>query len=200
MSSLIFAYGSFSPGRVHFNKISQLITKQKTGWVRGQVMRLRCGFPALNPLDGQDLIEGQVYELKVPFSYWNILDELLGIDPQKPDRSLWVRQVVDVLVDNFSKLPCQAYCLNTNKRAHLYKKITGGAWQSDLTKNPPITSLLQSRHREYLIKLSRSRGRDIVPIKLDLYRELLNMELIVDKGRRLALTPLGEEAALFLDA
>ena len=67
-----------------------------------------------------------------------------------------------------------------------------------MVKQPPIVNLLQDRHKDYIVRLSKTKGRDILPIKLDLYRELLSMELIVDKGRRLALTPLGKEASLFI--
>ena len=68
----------------------------------------------------------------------------------------------------------------------------------EVSEKPPVTAHLQPRHVDYIKTLAGTRGRDIVPIKMDLYRELLNFELIVDKGRRLALTPLGKEAALFL--
>ncbi len=57
---------------------------------------------------------------------------------------------------------------------------------------------LTSRQAGYVKRLSQILGREIVPIDLDLYRELLKLGLIIDKGRRLALTKLGKEVAAAL--
>lgn len=54
------------------------------------------------------------------------------------------------------------------------------------------------RHLDYIKKLSNAKGRELVPYKLDVYRALMSMELIKDKGRRPALTSLGQEISLFL--
>lgn len=55
-----------------------------------------------------------------------------------------------------------------------------------------LSEQLTEKQRSYVVKLGKCSGRDIVPIDLNLYRELLKLELVVDKGRRLALTPLGQ--------
>lgn len=52
---------------------------------------------------------------------------------------------------------------------------------------------LTEKQRQYIVKLGNSSGRDILPINLDLYRELIKLELVKDKGRRLALTTLGQD-------
>lgn len=53
---------------------------------------------------------------------------------------------------------------------------------------------LTDKQRSYVLKLGAARARDIVPIQdLNLYRELLKLEMIVDKGRRLALSQLGRQ-------
>ena len=52
---------------------------------------------------------------------------------------------------------------------------------------------LSEQQKNYIIKLGGSRGRDVVPINLGLYRELMQLDLIVDKGRRLALTKRGKD-------
>ncbi len=54
---------------------------------------------------------------------------------------------------------------------------------------------LSSRQASYVKKLGQISGRDILPIDLDLYRELMKLGLIIDKGRRLALTDLGKKVA-----
>ena len=117
----------------------------------------------------------------------------------QPEKCFFNRVDVDVQVDNFTQVPAFSYCLNPKKLTSAHKKITGGEWQKDYFRLPPINLTLQDRQKQYIHKLSHSKGRDIVPIKLDLYRELMNMEMIVDKGRRLALTPLGKEAAYFIE-
>lgn len=199
MQYKFFALGSFSRGQIHHSKIAQLIRSEKKAFVKGSAFRLRCGYPALLPGEG-GLIEGTLYELEAPESYFPILDALLQVDMQKPEKSFFQRYEVDIRVDNYSFVRAQTYCLNPKKLTSAHKKITGGEWQKDLLQNPPITMRLQDRQKQYIHKLSRSKGRDIVPIKLDLYRELMNLELIVDKGRRLALTPMGKEAALFMES
>ena len=68
----------------------------------------------------------------------------------------------------------------------------------DNTEWPSIVNQLTERQSSYIRKLSQTTGRDIVPIDLDLYRELMKLNLIVDKGRRLALSKLGKEIARFL--
>ena len=61
-----------------------------------------------------------------------------------------------------------------------------------------IVSTLTQRQIAYIKKLGGTTGRDIVPIDLDLYRQLMKMELIVDKGRRLALSKRGKELYEYL--
>lgn len=66
---------------------------------------------------------------------------------------------------------------------------------------PSIDALMHEltpRQTTYVKRLSQVTGREIVPIDLDLYRELLKLGLIVDKGRRLALSKLGKEVAAAL--
>lgn len=199
MQHKFFGFGSFAQGQVHFPKIRKLIVSEKTGFVKGQVYRLRCGYPALVPGPG-GLVSGPLYDLQAPESYFAVLDALLQVTPQTPGKGLFNRVEISVAIDNFSQVSAFAYCLNPLKVHTTRKIITGGDWQKELKEAPPILSRLQDRQKQYIHKLSRSKGRDIVPIKLDLYRELMNLELIVDKGRRLALTPMGKEAALFMES
>ncbi len=57
---------------------------------------------------------------------------------------------------------------------------------------------LSEKQMDYILRLGKVSGREIVPIDLQLYRELMNLEIIVDKGRRLALSKLGHEIYRFL--
>lgn len=72
--------------------------------------------------------------------------------------------------------------------------------QSSLINSHPVAMTLTENQKRYILKLGASSGRDIVPIKLELYRELMNKGLVVDKGRRLALTALGKEVYRYLEA
>jgi hypothetical protein len=56
-----------------------------------------------------------------------------------------------------------------------------------------LSRRLTDRQRQYIVKLGHITGRKILPIDLGLYRELMKMQLIEDKGRRVALTKLGSE-------
>ncbi len=200
MQSRFFAYGSFSQGQVHHQKIKQFVVGQRQAFFKGEAFRLRCGYPALLPMaEGGELIEGVLYDLETPESYWSVIDGLLGVDQSRPEKCLFNRITAEVRVDNFSRFQAQVYCLNPKKKLSAHKKITRGEWKRNLLMDPPISVRLEERQKQYILKLANSRGRDIVPIKLDLYRELMNLELIVDKGRRLALTPLGKEAAHFME-
>lgn len=198
MRQCFFSYGAFAEGQVHFSKFSQLIVSQKKAFVKADVYRLRCGYPIVHVNELGGLIEGTLYELEAPESFWSIFDELLGVDSSRTDKCFFHRQLVPVMVDNFSKIDANVYSINPKKLAQAYKKIENGNWSFDMAQKPPIVDSLEGRHKEYIFKLSKTKGRDIVPIKLDLYRELMSLELIVDKGRRLALTPLGKEASFFI--
>lgn len=198
MSQYFFSYGSFNEGCVHYPKISQFIVSKKKAFLRAQVFRLNCGYPIIDLSVRETLVSGSILELDVNDSYWSILDALLGLDMSRPDKSLFHRVTEDVLVENYSKVPCQIYCLGSNKTSHDFKRIPNGDWQKDMGIIPPLSATLSDRHRKYISRLSKTKGRDIVPIPMDLYRELISMELIVDKGRRVALTKLGKEVSLFL--
>ena len=62
-----------------------------------------------------------------------------------------------------------------------------------------MISQLSEKQATYVKRLGKSTSREIVPIDLNLYRELMNLELIVDKGRRLALSKLGLEVYRHLE-
>ena len=88
----------------------------------------------------------------------------------------------------------QIYFFNPKKLSAKAVRIAGGIWQDSLAENPPLTEQLTEKQKSYVLKLGSIRGREILPINdLPLYRELMKLELIVDKGRRLALSSLGKE-------
>jgi hypothetical protein len=124
---------------------------------------------------------------------------LSGYDPQAPKKSFVHRVAIQASVVEAQPIETQAYCLNTDKKMAGLRKLECAELQtyfSASTEN--IIDKLTERQKIYIQKLAQAKGREIVPVDMALYRELMSLELIVDKGRRLALTRLGSEVSLFL--
>lgn len=161
--------------------------------VKATAYRLKVGFPAMVK-GGSDLVPGQLVELKGSDLLVSLLDEFFGFNRHDPEKSLYSREEVDVFPEGASQ-PVKAwiYFLNPLKMPVNASVIPGGDWKRSLEEQPSLTSRLTEKQVTYIQRLGRSTGREIVPIDLNLYRELMNLELIVDKGRRLALSKLGQE-------
>lgn len=166
--------------------------------VKATAYRLKVGFPALVK-GGGDLVPGQLVELKGSELLLSLMDEFYGYNRHDSNQSLYFREEVDVYPEGASlAVKAWIYFLNPLKLPVNATVILGGDWQKSLMEQPALTSKLTERQVTYLQRLGRSSGREIVPIDLTLYRELMNLELIVDKGRRLALTKLGQEVCKHL--
>lgn len=187
-----FVYGSLCEGMVHFSKIQNFIESSFPAHIRATAYRLKVGFPALVNT-GADLVPGHLVELKSSDLLIALLDEFFGFNPLNPEKSLYHRQESLVSVDGGGIEKAWAYFLNPAKLPSNASAIHGGDWQKSLEEQPALTQKLSERQKLYIAKLGASSGREIVPIDLQLYRELMNLELIVDKGRRLALSKLGHE-------
>ncbi|MEN0057882.1 MAG: gamma-glutamylcyclotransferase family protein [Bdellovibrio sp.] len=188
-----FVYGSFCEGMVHFSKIQEFIESSVNARVKGEVYRLRVGFPVFLKT-GSDLVPGQLVELRATEFLLNLMDEFFGVNRDNPHLSLYSREEIEVYPEGASEATrAWIYVLNSLKLPQGALRISGGDWQKSLRDRPAITSQLTEKQTTYIQKLGRSSGREIVPIDLTLYRELMNLELIVDKGRRLALSKLGQE-------
>lgn len=188
-----FVYGSMSEGMVHFNKIQSFIESSVPARIKAKAYRLKVGFPTLTD-EGDDLVEGHLVEIRSTDLLIALLDEFYGYNPQCAEKSLYSRKEVAVdLSDTTDVTTAWVYFLNPNKLPLTATVIEGGDWRSSLVSEPALTSKLTERQITYIQKLGKSTGREIVPIDLNLYRELMNLELIVDKGRRLALSKFGQE-------
>jgi gamma-glutamylcyclotransferase (GGCT)/AIG2-like uncharacterized protein YtfP len=199
MTTKVFAYGSIYEGMIHFNKISAFVESHKPALMRGTAYRLRVGFPVvLN--QGEDLVPGQILEIKSSVILMAMLDEYFGYNPTQPEKSLYIRQETAALTEGGEQSEtCWAYYLNPKKLPESAVIIEGGNWLQSMKENPLLTEKLTDRQRTYIQKLGAATGRDIVPIHdMSLYRELIGLELIVDKGRRLALSKLGREVYRYL--
>lgn len=190
-SQMLFIYGSLAEGMVHFDKIRDFIVSVVPAVAHGTVYRLKVGYPAM-VLGGQDLIHGNLVELKPSEMLWHLLDGFYGYNQQEPSKSLYVRDAINVLA-NSTVSTAWVYVLPADKIPANAQVIPGGDWQTALKEQPPLPEKLSEKQKNYVLKLGASSGREIIPIDMVLYRELMGMELIVDKGRRLALSRLGQE-------
>lgn len=200
MTTKVFAYGSISEGMVHFGKLAPFVLEQKTGWVQGSAYRLKVGYPVLMK-EGCDLVPGSLLDLKSTEFLLSILDEFFGYNPQDPQKSLYLREeTVVTLEGSETTTTAWAYFLNPRKLPETAVYIPGGDWPQDMKQVQLLTNQLTERQRSYIQRLGAASGRDIVPINdMSLYRELMKLELIVDKGRRLALSKLGQEVYRYLE-
>jgi gamma-glutamylcyclotransferase (GGCT)/AIG2-like uncharacterized protein YtfP len=196
-SEWLFVYGSMTEGRVHYGKIAEFVKESKSACLKGCAYRLESGFPIYS-MEGIDLVPGALVRLETSAGFWRVLDELHACSPANPEKSLFHR-VVTVAEADGEAVHCQVYAVNPKRLPRSALLISGGDWLSDIAEREPMVNSLTSNQRHYIQKLGRSTGRDIVPINLDLYRELMNKGLIVDKGRRLALTSLGQEVFRYLE-
>jgi gamma-glutamylcyclotransferase (GGCT)/AIG2-like uncharacterized protein YtfP len=192
-----FVYGSMSEGLVHFNKIKDFINYSIPAATQASAYRLKVGYPVLMQ-DGQDLVQGELLGLRMTEFLINLLDEFHGFYKLDESKSLYFRREITIKTMHGEE-QAWAYVLNPKKLPKTATLILGGDWKSSLVAEPPLTEKLTDRQRSYIQRLGNSTGREIVPIDLPLYRELMNLEMIVDKGRRLALSKTGHEVFRYLN-
>jgi len=197
-----FVIGSWTEGMFHFQKLKPFIVSYEPASILAQAYRLPVGFPVLvaqtKGNSEADQIWGQLIELKFDATLLALMDTLHGLHLTDPARGLHQRSSIKVIKNSGEQEESQVYFFNPKKLTAKAIRIAGGVWQESLMRNPPptekLTEKLTEKQKTYVLKLGAIRGRDIVPINdLPLYRELMKLELIVDKGRRLALSSLGKE-------
>ena len=194
----IFTYGSLSEGFVHFDKIKDFVTGNIGARARGRIYRLKVGYPVFVE-NGEDLIPGSLLTLNNNDLLLNVLDEFHGYSRLDREKSLYFRSEIEVETESGME-KAWVYSLNPAKLPKTAILIEGGDWKDSLTREPALTDKLTERQKNYICRLASISGREIVPINdLSLYRELMNLELIVDKGRRLALSKLGHEVHRYLE-
>lgn len=196
-SNVLFVFGYCSRDMDHFRKIQPHVIDSRTAVVRGTVYRLTSGMPVFSSKGIQPVV-GEIVTLSKPSLLFALLDEFHGVHPSEPDRGLFLREEIEARLENDVRVPTQAYSINTLRLPRGAKVVEDADWRKSLQERPTLISRLTDRQKSYIQKLGASSGRDIVPIDLTLYRELMHMEIVIDKGRRLALTPLGQELFRFL--
>jgi gamma-glutamylcyclotransferase (GGCT)/AIG2-like uncharacterized protein YtfP len=195
--STLFVYGSMMKGMVHHNKLAAMVKEIKPASCEGVLYRLPVGYPVM--MEGAGAVKGELLTLNSFKDIIKIIDEFEGYSATTPDKSLNLRVEKPVLVDG-AKKPSMSfvYLLNPLKLPKDATRIESGDYKEVMAAQPPLSNQLSDSQKRYILKLGASSGRDIVPINLDIYRDLLNKGLIVDKGRRLALTNLGFDVYKYL--
>lgn len=196
MTNRVFVYGSLSEGMVHFERIAGAVLNSEKAWANGAAYQLKVGYPVLLKESSQK-ISGQLVELNSVDLMIPLLDTLYGFSSLDPSKSLHTRESVQVETESGEKVECWIYYLNPKKLPSSATLIDDGDWQSRI-QGPKFTDQLTDRQKTYIRRLGAATGREVVPIDLPLYRELMNLELIVDKGRRLALSKFGQEVCRYL--
>ncbi len=198
MRDTLFVYGSFSQGMVHFQRIAGSILESRRAFMRGCAYRLPVGFPVYS-IQGEQRIPGSIVTLQRPEILLPLLDQFHGFQVLEPEQSLFYRFDSFAEIDGTGeKVLTSVYSMNLQKLPRGSHLILDGNWEKVLAEKPALPLRLTDKQRNYVLKLGRASGRDIVPIDLTLYRELLNLELVVDKGRRVALTHLGQDVFRYL--
>jgi gamma-glutamylcyclotransferase (GGCT)/AIG2-like uncharacterized protein YtfP len=212
MTNRVFVYGSMSTGMVHFDRIAGAVKSNINAIYNDGafVFQLKVGYPVLIKKNGSNEnqmgmdsaqknyeIHGELLELNSIDLMLPLLDGFYGFSSLEPQKSLHFRELIQVK-DSFNNLmDCWVYFLNPKKLPQSAVLISNGDWKALMAK-PKFVDQLTSKQKTYIRKLSAVTGREVVPIDLSLYRELMKLELIVDKGRRLALSTFGYEVSRYL--
>lgn len=200
----IFVYGSLTEGMVHYDRVKNFVKSVYPAWASGYCFRLPVGYPVLSETCPQAegatsvRVEGQVLEIEATDVVFKILDEFHGFNPLQLEKSLFFKKPVQVQLEDGSLKQVQTYFVNPAKIPANAVYLVDGDWRKNMAAQPAMTQQLTDSQVSYVKRLGSSTGREIVPIDLGLYRELMKLELIVDKGRRLALTKLGKEVFKYL--
>jgi gamma-glutamylcyclotransferase (GGCT)/AIG2-like uncharacterized protein YtfP len=195
----IFVYGSLARGNIHFSKFFNEDQITPNVAIRGAAYRLEVGYSVISTENQSQMVAGELVTCNRSEILLSILDEFHGFSFKTPEKSLFLRILTDIYMEDGSTKKAYVYSINPLKLPKTAKLIENGNWMEDFSKNPPVTEKLKEKEKEYIRKLGNSSGRDIVPIQLELYRGLMNLGMIVDKGRRLALSKLGQEVFRYLE-
>lgn len=192
-----FVYGSMSTGLVHFQKIREFVQNCRPAQICGTAYRLKVGFPVVVE-GGEDSVSGELVDLNGSELLVQLLDGFHGVNHLDPSKSLYFRRQVQVRGPSGELELAWVYFFNPKFLPKNAALIQGGNWKESLDKEPTLLEKLSEKQKQYIRRLGAVSGREIIPIDLQLYRELMNLEMIVDKGRRLALSKLGHEVCRYL--
>lgn len=186
-----FLYGSLAEGMCLYHKIKNFVSSCEKATFTGSLYRTKLGYPLLKK-EGSDEIEGSLVQLPGSDMVLSLVDELMGFNIQDLEKSLNLREKA-LVSTSLCKKEAYVYFANPRHFPNSVNYIENGDWKKSIADFPALPMRLTEKQKTYIHKLGQCSGRDIVPIDLSLYRELMNLELVIDKGRRIALTKLGQE-------
>ncbi len=193
-----FLYGVYSEGQACHGRFKNFIKQSEPAQVKASVFKLQSGLSLLLN-EGSHCILGSAVELEMTESHWPLFDCLNGYNQSLAGKNFIVKENVSAQLPDGGQVLVATYCLNPEKKHQTLGEVNEAELQNFSTRqSQTLVEKLTDRQRTYIHKLSRARGREIIPVDMALYRELMSLELIVDKGRRLALTNLGVEISHFL--
>lgn len=195
----LFVCGSFCQGFRHFKVLEAFVTGVVQAVVQGAAYRLKVGYPVFSRA-GDDWVSGQLLTIRSESSLlWTLLDEFHGVSLLDPRQSLHFRESIEVRTEDGQAEQALVYSVNTAKLPSSARLIQGGDWRAKLVQEPPLIEKLTEKQISYIQRLGRISGREVIPVELPIYRDLMNLEIIVDKGRRLALSKFGHEVFRYLN-
>jgi gamma-glutamylcyclotransferase (GGCT)/AIG2-like uncharacterized protein YtfP len=109
----VFFYGTLMtgfnrPGRQRVDSILELAGR---GRIRAALFDLGI-YPAAVPADDDSSVRGEVYHMRDATAVLSALDEIEGFRPNEPARSLYLRVLTTVTLDDGRELPAWAYFYN----------------------------------------------------------------------------------------
>ncbi|MCB0347796.1 MAG: gamma-glutamylcyclotransferase [Bdellovibrionales bacterium] len=195
LNHALFVCGSLCQGMVHHKLLQDSILKVSPAVTQGNAYRLEVGYPVFSAT-GTNSIQGELIELKATEILWPLLDQFFSFSEDKLEKSLFHRKPIHVTTDS-GVFEVFAYSINPTKMPKTAKLILDGDWRKDIKLTAPVTTELTVDEADYIKKLGKCTGREIVPYT-PLTRELEKRGIVVDKGRRPALTKLGKEIFHYL--
>ncbi len=100
MPEFVFFYGTLMtpfnrPGR---ERVDPHLSFVGPGIIRAALFDLGI-YPAATPADDGSIVRGEVYEMLDSTAVLTALDEIEGYRPNEPERSLYLRELIDVSLD-----------------------------------------------------------------------------------------------------
>jgi gamma-glutamylcyclotransferase (GGCT)/AIG2-like uncharacterized protein YtfP len=113
VSEFVFFYGTLMspfnrPGR---QRVTPKLAYTGRGSIHAALFDLGI-YPAAVPADDDSRVWGEVYQMLDQAVVLGTLDEIEGYRPNEPERSLYLRMLVDVSVEDGRRLPAWAYFYN----------------------------------------------------------------------------------------
>ncbi|MFK8137807.1 MAG: gamma-glutamylcyclotransferase family protein [Bdellovibrionales bacterium] len=196
MSKKLFVCGSLCAGKVHHKIIQDAVISEVPAVVKGSVYRLESGYHVFLE-EGVAHVKGYIYELQESSVLDAILDEFHGVNHKQPNRSLYQRLNCSALAGS-EMLDVDVFALRKKKLPKEAIQIVHGDWEEDFRAQTPLNERFNEDQILYIEKIGKTTGREVIPYT-PMTRDLEKMGIVIDKGRRPALTNLGKEYFKYLD-